>query len=83
MGTDPLNARDDRILNPLDGDRDGLAGVTEDQNANGRVDTGESDPFDADTDGDGVEDGTERAHNLQSDPMSIDTDGDGLPDGLN
>ena len=33
------------MLNSLDGDRDGLIGVMEDENANGRLDTGESDPF--------------------------------------
>ena len=40
----------------------------------------ESDPWDADTDGDGVEDGTE--WRMGTNPDAKDTDGDGIPDGV-
>lgn len=40
----------------------------------------ESDPWDADTDGDGVEDGTE--WRMGTNPEKKDTDGDGIPDGV-
>jgi hypothetical protein len=45
--------------NPTDSDSDGLADYFEDSNGNGVVDTGETDPDDPDSDGDGVIDGTE------------------------
>ncbi len=43
----------------LDSDLDGLLDSAEDQNANGIVDPGETDPFDQDTDDDGLSDGEE------------------------
>ncbi len=49
------------LTDPLDGDsdEDGLSESQEDLNDNGKVDMGESDPNDADTDGDLLLDGTE------------------------
>jgi len=44
----------------LDSDGDGLADADEDSNHNHRVDHGETDPYQRDTDGDGTDDGTER-----------------------
>ena len=44
------------------------------------MDTGETDPFDSDTDGDGIQDGAERQNG--TDPLRGDTDEDGLIDGL-
>ncbi|MDF1553743.1 MAG: PKD domain-containing protein [Deferrisomatales bacterium] len=54
IGTDPFDADTDD-----DGLVDGNAG-SEDLNANGVVDLGETDPLNWDTDGDGIFDGTER-----------------------
>ena len=68
-----------------DTDLDGLLDGDEDQNRNGRVDEGETDPLNRDTDGGGEGDG----HELQfgrdplmpnDDSVELDTDGDGLPD---
>ncbi|MCP4624937.1 MAG: hypothetical protein GY850_15640 [bacterium] len=42
-----------------DSDDDGILDVAEDANHNGTVDSGETDPKNPDTDGDGVQDGTE------------------------
>ena len=42
-----------------DADADGLSDESEDQNANGVVDPGETDPLDQDTDDDGISDGEE------------------------
>lgn len=48
--------------NPFDGDADddGLIYLSEDINNNGIVDPGETDPYNPDTDGDGLNDGLER-----------------------
>ena len=43
----------------IDSDNDGLADAVEDANGNGVVDTGETSPFNPDTDGDGMDDGAE------------------------
>ena len=43
----------------IDSDSESLADYLEDANGNGAVDSGETDPSDADTDGDGVDDYTE------------------------
>ena len=51
---DPTGSRDQ--------DHDGLSEAQEDVNRNGIVDEGETDPFNPDTDGDGLEDGYEIAH---------------------
>jgi MYXO-CTERM domain-containing protein len=58
----------------------------EDNNRNGRVDAGETDPNDAtddgqvDSDGDGLSDAREQQ--LGTDPQNPDSDGDGMDDGL-
>ena len=63
----------------LDEDNDGLLNSIENTTC--------TDPYDADTDDDGILDGTEDAnHNGQvdpgeTDPCSVDTDGDGIQDG--
>lgn len=46
-------------LTTVDSDGDGIPDVTEDPNRNGLVDPGETDPDNADTDGDGTNDGAE------------------------
>ncbi|MEQ9061232.1 MAG: hypothetical protein RLW61_17615 [Gammaproteobacteria bacterium] len=48
-----------RPLAAIDSDNDGIADGAEDANCNGIVDAGETDPDNADTDGDGIQDGTE------------------------
>lgn len=70
----------------VDSDGDALWDSEEDANRNGSRDAGETDPRDADTDNDGVEDGIE-LRLLGSDPLNpnspgplADNDGDGLPD---
>lgn len=65
-----------------DDDNDSLADLTEDVNGNGVVDGGETDPLDADTDGDGYNDGLEVDFgsdplNAASTPVYGDLDGDG------
>jgi MYXO-CTERM domain-containing protein len=65
-----------------DPDGDGLGDDEEDLNGNGVVDEGETDPNEADTDGDGLDDGLERRAERPTDPTRADTDGDGLPDGI-
>lgn len=51
-----------------DRDQDGLPDAVEDANRNGRVDSAETDPSRADTDGDGLLDGEEVAHH--TDPLN-------------
>ena len=63
-----------------DSDCDGILDVDEDVNGNGVVDEGETDPKDADTDGDGIPDGIELKKD--TDPTLCDTDNDGLSDGI-
>ena len=94
--TDPLNPDSDGDLlrdgvevrwgaNPLvtDSDGDSLADGAEDKNDNGRLDAGETSPVNADTDGGGVDDGTELLGGTDprdpSDDMR-DSDADGIPD---
>ncbi|MBI5094774.1 MAG: VWA domain-containing protein [Candidatus Hydrogenedentes bacterium] len=62
-----------------DTDGDGLLDSVEDANANGVVDTGETDPGNADSDGDGLTDGQEVSSG--SNPLLGDSDGDGHSDG--
>ncbi|RMD82238.1 MAG: hypothetical protein D6815_09720, partial [Candidatus Dadabacteria bacterium] len=62
----------------LDSDGDGLTNAEEDKDLDGMVDPGETNPFDPDTDGDGLDDGVERA--LGTNPLAGDTDGDGVGD---
>ncbi len=71
-------------VSDLDGD--GLANLQEDVNENNKVDTGETDPLRADTDGGGESDGSERKYGRNplkgEDDYSADPDSDGLPNGL-
>jgi arylsulfatase A-like enzyme len=57
------NNTDDPLRTPalagVDADGDGVADIQEDPNRNGLVDAGETDPDNADTDGDGTPDGVE------------------------
>lgn len=62
-----------------DEDGDGLTNAAEDVNRNGVVDSGETDPLNADTDGDGLSDGAEK-NTSHTDPLKADTDGDGISD---
>ncbi|MFT6395757.1 MAG: hypothetical protein ACJAYU_000499 [Bradymonadia bacterium] len=71
-GTDPLYAGDDRGGDP---DGDGLTNERE-------VEIG-TDPINRDTDGDGVDDGTESFGDNPTNPLNPDTDGDRLCDGPN
>ena len=70
-----------------DTDGDGLSDGIEDENKNGIVDAGETDPNNPDTDGDGVYDGYEQLWNVDTDgdgfinSLDTDSDGDGLFDG--
>ena len=70
---------------PGDIDGDGLMDTVEDANGNGIVDEGETDPYDADTDGGGEGDGRELevGHNPldPTDDFTFDRDGDGLTNG--
>lgn len=67
-----------------DGDR--LADIEEDANRNDIVDTGETDPYNADTDGGGEADGSEIAAKRNpfdpTDDMTNDTDQDGWVNGI-
>jgi len=73
----------------LDSDGDGIPDVIEDANQNCRVDPGETDPFNPDTDGDGLLDGEEDvdgngvhdADRGELDPRNPDTYGNGILDG--
>jgi|GEM_PF-366839 len=73
------------VTNPLNPDTDGgsVRDGVEDENHNGRIDPGETDPNlaadDVDSDLDGVSD--EREIELGMDPHDADTDDDGVPDG--
>ncbi len=64
----------------VDSDGDGLVDAREDLDLDRQVDSTETDPNDADTDGDGLLDGVE-VDVYQTDPMRSDTDGDGFADG--
>jgi 6-phosphogluconolactonase (cycloisomerase 2 family) len=61
-----------RYLKKLDLDDDGIADYKEDTNKNGDVDEGETDPCDIDTDGDGIQDGTELGYTNED--ITPDTD---------
>ncbi|MFT6399408.1 MAG: MYXO-CTERM domain-containing protein, partial [Bradymonadia bacterium] len=72
-GTDPLDPADD-ILPTEDTDGDGLTDEEE-------LATYGTDPLNPDTDGDGVNDGTEVGDDDPTDPLNPDSDSDGLCDG--
>jgi hypothetical protein len=64
----------------VDTDRDLLWDDQEDKNANGIIDSDETDPLNPDCDGDGALDGQEFL--ALTDPYNRDTDGDGLMDSV-
>ena len=80
-------------INPFsDSDADGVPNAQEDLNGNCQVDPNESDPFDADTDNDGINDGNDNCP-LDPNPLCAnecvpgvpppetqDSDSDGIPD---
>jgi len=76
---DDIGNRETLVITEQDSDGDGLADHLEDTMC--------TDPYDADTDDDGISDGDEDAnHNGEVDPgethpCNIDTDGDGIQDG--
>lgn len=82
--TMPLTALAQSFDNP-DVDGDGLLNTEEDRNGDGLVNSGETDMFDADTDGGGEADGSEVQHGRdpldRSDDMTYDLDNDGLTNG--
>lgn len=70
-----------------DWDSDGLNDIVEDANGNGVVDVGETDPYNWDTDGDGISDGIEGLVDGPDDDtlinaLDLDSDGDFIPDGV-
>ena len=83
--TIPFGAMAQSIAETNDADGDGLLNTEEDINGNGIVDEGETNPFDADTDGGGEADGSEIEHKRNpldpTDDMTYDLDGDGLTNG--
>ncbi len=93
--SDGIEVLGENPTNPLNPDTDGdilcdgpttIEGVCyggEDKNSNGRVDDGETDPNIADTDKDGISDGTEVRGSNPTNPLNPDTDKDGLCDGSN
>ncbi len=66
----------------FDSDSDGLLDTAEDINQDGYLDAGETDPYDSDTDDDGVLDSVERIAGTDPTDMDGDTDNDGLSDYL-
>jgi hypothetical protein len=74
------------ISSGQDTDGDGMPDLTEDANGNGVMDTGETNPYDADTDGGGESDGSEVAAKRNpfdpTDDLTYDADGDGLVNGI-
>ncbi len=63
-----------------DDDNDGILDIHEDANFNNIVDPGETDPRNADSDGDGLTDG-EEVNTYGTNPLVVDSDSDGLNDG--
>ena len=81
-GAQPDSSNSDQLTSSsIDADNDGLPDSTEDANGNGKVDPGETDPNNPDSDGDGLTDGAE-VNKHKTNPLEVDTDKDGLPDGL-
>lgn len=71
---------------PADTDGDGIPDQQEDSNGNGAYDGGETDPYNADTDGGGESDGSEVAGSRNpvdaNDDLTADPDGDGWVNGV-
>ncbi|MGI5830017.1 MAG: hypothetical protein ACOX8U_07630 [Bradymonadia bacterium] len=82
IGTKVLHADSD-LDGLCDGSNDveGVCVGGEDLNNNGIIDSGETDPRNADTDEDGLLDGLEKLHSC-TDPLNPDTDGDTILDGI-
>ena len=78
----PFDSDRDSLANALDNDsdNDGLLDTAEDADHDGIVDAGETNPYNPDTDGDGLSDGAE-ANIFGTNPLVQDSDGDGLLDG--
>ncbi len=84
-----VDADGDGIANPYDFDSDGdlIPDATEDTNADGMYQPGETHPYDRDTDNDLLSDGIEDANKDgiytadETDPRASDTDGDTFDDG--
>lgn len=76
-----LSLRYAQVATVIDSDGDGLTDAEEDLNLNGKVDAGETDPFNRDSDADGLDDGFE-VRQLGSNPLSADTDADGSGDAV-
>ena len=76
---------DDGETDPLDPSDDGVCVVRNDCDGDGLTDDEEedlgTDPYDPDTDDDGIDDGTEVTGDNPTDPTDPDTDDDGLCDG--
>ncbi len=74
------------ISSSQDTDGDSIPDLTEDLNGNGVIDTGESNPYTADSDNGGESDGSEVAAKRnpldQTDDLTFDTDGDGWVNGI-
>lgn len=74
------------LSSALDTDGDGLSDADEDVNGTSTMEAGETDPFNADTDGGGESDGAEVAGKRNpldpNDDMTYDADGDGWVNGI-
>ena len=83
--TIPLGTVAQGTVSTDDTDGDGLLNTEEDLNGDGNVNEGETNPFDADTDGGGEADGSEVQYGRNpldpADDMTYDVDGDGLTNG--
>ena len=79
----PLDSDNDALVNALDSDSDN-DGIPDEMERQGVVDVHgqrvHTDPYKADTDGDGLSDGAE-LFVFHTDPLVADTDGDGISDG--
>jgi len=84
LGTDPLAPDSDASVTDADESDDGVIDGAEDFDGDALQTVRElelgTDPLEADTDGDGLNDGFE-LHLTETDPLDPDTDGDGLDDG--
>jgi hypothetical protein len=77
QGSSVVTDRVTTSINPAvhmeDTDEDGILDVVEDANHNGMVDSGETDPNKPDTDGDGIQDGTELGYTSEDIEPGTDT----------
>ena len=77
-GVADTDSNNDGIANCIDSDNDGLSDINEDINQNGIVDEGETDPYNPDSDNDGLSDGVE--DKIGTNPLLMDSDGNGILD---